>query len=122
MLFSSMEGNLEEAASTGGQNVEGSGGSSSNSGAREALVQRLKELDGKRTELEKEAVRLKEYLTAPGMPGLKGGLDDAEGYPRADIDIHGILIARNRLACLNTDYNDLMKEIESGLKQLHGLT
>lgn len=81
--------------------------------------QRLLELDEQRKKMEDEAIRLKEYLTGPGMPGLKGGLDDKEGYPRADIDIHGILIARNKLACLNTDYDAVMKEIEHTLTELH---
>eukprot|EP01057_Protomagalhaensia_wolfi_P001091 Protomagalhaensia_wolfi_Nauph_80__1090@NODE_1638_length_1428_cov_478_971922_g1268_i0_p1_GENE_NODE_1638_length_1428_cov_478_971922_g1268_i0NODE_1638_length_1428_cov_478_971922_g1268_i0_p1_ORF_typecomplete_len198_score36_42Nas2_N/PF18265_1/2_7e23GRASP55_65/PF04495_14/2_1e09PDZ_6/PF17820_1/5_1e06PDZ_2/PF13180_6/0_00022_NODE_1638_length_1428_cov_478_971922_g1268_i091684 len=73
-----------------------------------------------RDKLEKRAQELTAYLTGPGMPGLKGGLDDADGYPRADIDIIGIVNARHELACLNTDYSELMKDIEKQLYQIHG--
>eukprot|EP01053_Blabericola_migrator_P010573 Blabericola_migrator_1__10572@NODE_5_length_29060_cov_171_088642_g4_i0_p17_GENE_NODE_5_length_29060_cov_171_088642_g4_i0NODE_5_length_29060_cov_171_088642_g4_i0_p17_ORF_typecomplete_len216_score27_92Nas2_N/PF18265_1/8_9e24GRASP55_65/PF04495_14/8_4e07PDZ_6/PF17820_1/0_00013PDZ_2/PF13180_6/0_0015Stk19/PF10494_9/0_21_NODE_5_length_29060_cov_171_088642_g4_i01859219239 len=72
-----------------------------------------------RDRMERRAQELTAYLTGPGMPGLKGGLDDAEGYPRADLDIIGIVNARHELACLNTDYNALMKQIESQLHDLH---
>ena len=34
-----------------------------------------------------------------GVPGLHGGLVDAEGFPRADIDVHAIRGSRQRLAC-----------------------
>lgn len=76
-------------------------------------------LTAERERMEKRATELASYLTGPGMPGLKGGLDDSEGYPRADIDIHGIVTARHELACLNTDYTELMKRLETALHQLH---
>ncbi|EZG43518.1 putative 26S proteasome non-ATPase regulatory subunit 9 [Gregarina niphandrodes] len=84
--------------------------------------QELLKLDEERMRMEKRAKELTEYLTAPGMPGLKGGLDTPDGYPRNDIDVHGILIARNELACLNTDYNELMKKVEQKLAELHAAT
>jgi hypothetical protein len=37
-------------------------------------------------------------LTSNGNVGMKGSLVDEEGYPRGDIDIHGVRIARNRIA------------------------
>eukprot|EP01054_Gregarina_sp_Poly1_P006342 Gregarina_sp_Poly_1__6341@NODE_3379_length_1140_cov_55_887232_g2138_i0_p1_GENE_NODE_3379_length_1140_cov_55_887232_g2138_i0NODE_3379_length_1140_cov_55_887232_g2138_i0_p1_ORF_typecomplete_len196_score26_02Nas2_N/PF18265_1/1_4e24GRASP55_65/PF04495_14/3_2e03GRASP55_65/PF04495_14/1_6e07PDZ_6/PF17820_1/3_4e05PDZ_2/PF13180_6/7_1e05DUF29/PF01724_16/0_085DUF5497/PF17601_2/0_1ATPsynt_E_2/PF08112_11/2_6e02ATPsynt_E_2/PF08112_11/0_2ATPsynt_E_2/PF08112_11/1_8e04CENPF_leu_zip/PF10473_9/4_7e02CENPF_leu_zip/P len=85
----------------------------------QSLSSRMVALIEERSRLEKKARELTSYLTAPGMPGLKGGLDDAEGYPRADIDIIGIVNARHELACLNTDYNNLMKEIEKELQEIH---
>eukprot|EP01055_Gregarina_sp_Pseudo9_P002906 Gregarina_sp_Pseudo_9__2905@NODE_3122_length_747_cov_11_398305_g2847_i0_p1_GENE_NODE_3122_length_747_cov_11_398305_g2847_i0NODE_3122_length_747_cov_11_398305_g2847_i0_p1_ORF_typecomplete_len202_score42_80Nas2_N/PF18265_1/1_3e24GRASP55_65/PF04495_14/6_4e06PDZ_6/PF17820_1/0_00037PDZ_2/PF13180_6/0_002_NODE_3122_length_747_cov_11_398305_g2847_i044649 len=72
-----------------------------------------------RARMEQRAQELTAYLTGPGMPGLKGGLDDAEGYPRADIDVIGIVNSRHELACLNTDYSNLMKEIETELHNIH---
>eukprot|EP01056_Protomagalhaensia_sp_Gyna25_P004728 Protomagalhaensia_sp_Gyna_25__4727@NODE_462_length_3372_cov_173_184218_g357_i0_p3_GENE_NODE_462_length_3372_cov_173_184218_g357_i0NODE_462_length_3372_cov_173_184218_g357_i0_p3_ORF_typecomplete_len240_score25_56Nas2_N/PF18265_1/2_1e24GRASP55_65/PF04495_14/7_4e07PDZ_6/PF17820_1/0_00025PDZ_2/PF13180_6/1_1e03PDZ_2/PF13180_6/0_02_NODE_462_length_3372_cov_173_184218_g357_i012591978 len=83
--------------------------------ASPSMAALLKERD----RIETRAQELTAYLTGPGMPGLKGGLDDADGYPRADIDIIGIVNARHELACLNTDYSDLMKDIEKELHQIH---
>ena len=63
---------------------------------REDLMKLMKQKD----DLEKAIVDITEHLTAPGMPGLKGNLVDAEGFPRADIDLIEIRKLRNRLACL----------------------
>lgn len=79
----------------------------------------MEELIQQRDKMEARAQQLRDYLCGPGQPGLKGGLDDSEGYPRADIDIIPILEARNELACLNTDYNNLMKKIEAELLAIH---
>ena len=49
-------------------------------------------------------------------------LVDAEGFPRADVDVHATRTARHRLACLNTDHKALMEEIEKGLHALHAGT
>ena len=59
--------------------------------------------------IEEEIVVLSECLTAPGMPGLKGKLVDAEGFPRADIDIPQIRSMRGRVACLQNDLTAVMK-------------
>jgi len=51
-------------------------------------------------ELEQEIQELTAYLNAPGMPGLSGGLVDAEGFPLADVEkIIAVRQARHRLAC-----------------------
>ena len=42
------------------------------------LKDRLKELIRQRDALEQEALDISARLTAPGMPGLKGGLIDKE--------------------------------------------
>ena len=70
-------------------------------------------------ELESSILGITEYLTAPWMPGLSGNLIDAEGFPRADLDLFEIRKMRNRLACLQTDHTTLMKQIEQGLYRLH---
>ena len=43
-------------------------------------------------------MEINEYLTQPGMPGVKGNLVDEEGFPRNDIDLIEIRRMRNRLA------------------------
>ena len=70
-------------------------------------------------EMEEAILAITEYLEAPGMPGLKGKLVDEEGFPRADIDLFEIRKNRNRLACLQTDHVNIMKQIEQGLYALH---
>lgn len=55
----------------------------------------------------------------PGKPGVKGKLIDAEGFPRADVDIHTVRIHRNRLAHLQTDHQAAMKQIEQALFAHH---
>ena len=34
-----------------------------------------------------------------GGVGMKGALIDAEGFPRADIDLYAVRTARNRIIC-----------------------
>ncbi|CEM04173.1 unnamed protein product [Vitrella brassicaformis CCMP3155] len=81
----------------------------------EGLQQLIKDRDAMESEME----ALTAYLTAPGMPGVRGNLLDAEGFPRADLDIVPIRQARHKLACLQTDHAELMKKIEAGLHDLH---
>lgn len=47
---------------------------------------------------------------------MTGNLIDAEGFPRADIDVHGVRTQRNRYAILRTDHQKILAEIE---KYLH---
>ena len=67
---------------------------------REELLKIMKDKD----DIEKAIMDINEYLTASGMPGLKGNLVDEEGFPRADLDLFEIRKMRNRLACLQTDH------------------
>jgi len=51
---------------------------------------------------------------------VQGKLVDEEGFPIGDVaKIISVREARNKLARLQTDYRELMKNIESGLSQLH---
>ena len=54
-----------------------------------------------------------------GQPGLNNPLVDGEGFPRADLDIFETRKLRNRHACLQTDYKNLMKKLEAQLFGLH---
>mmetsp|Transcript_3250 Transcript_3250/g.5237 ORF Transcript_3250/g.5237 Transcript_3250/m.5237 type:complete len:225 (+) Transcript_3250:374-1048(+) len=66
--------------------------------------------------IEQEIAALQETLeNMPGKPGLKGDLIDSEGFPRADVDVHTVRTHRHRVACLQTDHQVLMKEIEQGM-------
>lgn len=58
-------------------------------------------------------------LSVPGGPGITGNLLDAEGFPRADIDIQAVRSDRRRLAELRNDHKDITKRIEQNLEVLH---
>ena len=67
-----------------------------NMSPQEKLQQILLLLNKKREEIEQEIAGINDYLLSPqpsgAVPGLKGGLIDSEGFPRADLDIHQIRI------------------------------
>ena len=75
----------------------------------------LKTLIAQKDAMEKEMLDLNEALSASNLGGVSTPVIDAEGFPRADIDVHTTLTLRNRLARLNTDHKELMSRIEQGL-------
>lgn len=42
---------------------------------------------------------------------------DAEGFPRPDIDVRSVRIARTQIICLQNDLKELTKSIEAGLEK-----
>jgi 26S proteasome non-ATPase regulatory subunit 9 len=86
--------------------------------------QSLKTLNAQRRSLEQEADALVSELNdgSQGEPmGLDTPLVDAEGYPRADIDVYRARTLRKRLGEIRTDHNGLMKNIEQTLQQVASL-
>ena len=84
--------------------------------SREAVLKYSAEKEN----LEKEISGLVDYLTSPGMPGLKGSLVDSEGFPLPGVDLYQIRQARNRYNILNNDYTSLMHKIEAELHSYFG--
>ena len=79
-------------------------------------MQHLKRLIQKRGELEAQI----EALSSTGSTAHLGEpLVDADGFPRADVDVHGARMARQSLAQLQTDHMAAMKEIETAMYALH---
>ena len=74
----------------------------------------LKELERQRLALEDEAAAIVSELDGLGV-GLKDALVDAEGYPRADLDLYRYRVRsqRGRHATIRTDHKALMKRIEA---------
>ncbi|KAJ1289700.1 hypothetical protein BS78_02G184800 [Paspalum vaginatum] len=72
-----------------------------------------------RGSLEAEMDAIIARLTAPGGPGITGGLVDAEGFPRSDIDIPNILAQRRRLSELRNDHKEVTNKIDKNLEILH---
>ena len=101
--------------------VGGSADAESEESKKSELTKKLFQLQAQRDALEIEADIIGQELNSTGDPpvGLKGPLIDSEGFPRGDVDVHNIRIKRNRLAIINTDYRNLMKEIEVELHFVH---
>ena len=86
---------------------------------KEVKRQDLIKLVNQKDEMEKTIMDLTEFLETPPMPGVKGPLVDSEGFPRGDIDLIEVRKMRHRLACLQTDHCNLMKQIENEMFSLH---
>ena len=76
-------------------------------------------LMAQRKDLEEELSAHLSTLQAEGDVGMDEPLVDREGYPRADVDVHKVRIARNRVICLRNDLKSIMDKIESGIHNLH---
>mmetsp|Transcript_6071 Transcript_6071/g.12159 ORF Transcript_6071/g.12159 Transcript_6071/m.12159 type:complete len:272 (+) Transcript_6071:82-897(+) len=84
--------------------------------AKEELQRLMKEKGG----LESELTSLKQQLQKMGV-GINDPLVDSGGFPRADVDVHGILAIRNKLIKMQNDHVVLMKQIESSMLEYHRL-
>jgi len=73
----------------------------------------------RRKAMESEMDAIIARLTRPGGPGLQGNLVDAEGFPRADIDIPAVRSERQRLSVLRNDHKEITDAIEKNLNILH---
>lgn len=73
----------------------------------------------KRAALEAEMNSIIDRLWQPGGPGLTGNLVDAEGFPRADIDIPVVRAERRRLSELRNDHKEITDKIEANIQVLH---
>eukprot|EP00397_Hematodinium_sp_SG-2012_P052305 GEMP01061772.1.p1 GENE.GEMP01061772.1~~GEMP01061772.1.p1 ORF type:complete len:217 (+),score=40.91 GEMP01061772.1:43-693(+) len=83
------------------------------------ISEEMKGLMEQKEALEKKIEDLTAFLTGPGMPGVRGGLLDEEGFPRADLDLYSIRSSRQSLAIAQTDHTELMKIIEKNLWSIH---
>eukprot|EP00922_Rhytidocystis_sp_ex-Travisia-forbesii_P070540 GHVS01105361.1.p1 GENE.GHVS01105361.1~~GHVS01105361.1.p1 ORF type:complete len:104 (-),score=10.42 GHVS01105361.1:468-746(-) len=76
-------------------------------------------LSTRRDTMEAEMATLSTFLSQPNYPGTSGPLVDKEGFPRADIDVHGVRTARHRLCCLKNDYEQIMEEIKKLIENVY---
>ncbi|KAL4229187.1 26S proteasome non-ATPase regulatory subunit 9 [Mactra antiquata] len=81
--------------------------------------EKMKELMKRRDELESEIKTLHEVLDSQKSVGMEEPLTDAEGFPRADIDVYSVRHARHQILCLQNDHKALMDEIEEELYKIH---
>ncbi|XP_028312737.1 26S proteasome non-ATPase regulatory subunit 9 isoform X2 [Gouania willdenowi] len=78
----------------------------------------VKNLIKKKDEIEEQIKAYYDVLEDQGV-GVSGPLVDAEGFPRADVNLYQIRTARHNISCLQNDHKALMVEIEEALHQLH---
>ncbi|XP_037115326.1 26S proteasome non-ATPase regulatory subunit 9 [Syngnathus acus] len=84
----------------------------------ETSMDDVKNLIKKKDEIEEQIKAYHDVLEDQGV-GLHGPLVDAEGYPRADINLYQIRTARHNISCLQNDHKAIMADIEDALHRLH---
>ena len=67
--------------------------------------------------IEEEIAAYVAELTSGQNPGVTGPLVDAEGFPRADVDVYRVRHVRHLLARKQTDHKQVMRTIEELLPQ-----
>ncbi|KAG5446513.1 26S proteasome non-ATPase regulatory subunit 9 [Clonorchis sinensis] len=89
--------------------------------AQMQLKARIGDLSSRKANLEKEIQTFSEVLQTNGNVGLHAPLVDREGFPRSDIDLVAVRVARNNIIRLNNDHKQVMNELEGCLHHLHEL-
>ena len=69
--------------------------------------------------IEAEITEWKSVLDSEQNIGMDGPLVDNEGYPRNDLDIPKIRMARQKIICLSNDHKEVMKKLASLLEDIH---
>ena len=73
-------------------------------------------LNDEKIKIEKEISEWKSVLDSEQNVGMDGPLVDNEGYPRNDLDIPKIRMARHKIICLSNDHKDVMNKIALALE------
>ncbi|RNA31922.1 26S proteasome non-ATPase regulatory subunit 9 [Brachionus plicatilis] len=73
----------------------------------------------KKADIEDQLNEYNEILIREKNIGMTEELVDKEGYPRSDIDIYKVRLARQQINRLKNDYNSLLVEIEKELINIH---
>ncbi|KAM4578113.1 26S proteasome non-ATPase regulatory subunit 9 [Fundulus diaphanus] len=84
----------------------------------EITMDDVKNLIKKKDDIEEQIKAYYDVLEDQGV-GVEGPLVDAEGYPRADVNLYTIRDARHNISCLQNDHKAIMTEIEEALHMLH---
>ncbi|XP_018523910.1 26S proteasome non-ATPase regulatory subunit 9 [Lates calcarifer] len=87
-------------------------------GNTEITMDDVKNLIKKKDEIEEQIKAYYDVLEDQGV-GVEGPLVDAEGFPRADVNLYQIRTARHNISCLQNDHKAIMAEIEEALHKLH---
>lgn len=76
-------------------------------------------LNDEKKKIESQISEWKSVLDGEKNVGMDGPLVDNEGYPRNDIDVHKIRIARQKIICLSNDHKSLMTKLADLLNKIH---
>jgi hypothetical protein len=77
------------------------------------ILEEFARLSKQKDAIEAEIAAIADELTSgPNAAGLRGPLVDAEGFPRADIDVYRVRHQRHTFACKQTDHRMIMESIE----------
>ena len=76
-------------------------------------------LNEEKIKIENEVTEWKSILDSEQNIGMDGPLVDSEGFPRDDIDIPKIRMARQKIICLSNDHKNIMKKISEALISIH---
>ncbi|XP_053181311.1 26S proteasome non-ATPase regulatory subunit 9 [Scomber japonicus] len=87
-------------------------------GNSETTMEDVKSLIKKKDDIEEQIKAYYDVLEDQGV-GVEGPLVDAEGFPRADVNLYQIRTARHSISCLQNDHKAIMLEIEEALHRLH---
>ncbi|XP_075955213.1 26S proteasome non-ATPase regulatory subunit 9 [Anarhichas minor] len=87
-------------------------------GKSETTMDDVKNLVKTKDEIEEQIKAYYDVLEDQGV-GVEGVLVDAEGFPRADVNVYQIRTARHSISCLQNDHKAIMEEIEEALHRLH---
>ncbi|KAL7392049.1 hypothetical protein ABVT39_018809 [Epinephelus coioides] len=89
-----------------------------NAETSEITMEDVQNLIKKKDEIEEQIKAYYDVLEDQGV-GVADPLVDAEGYPRADVNLYQIRTARHSISCLQNDHKAIMEEIEEALHKLH---
>ncbi|XP_034728736.1 26S proteasome non-ATPase regulatory subunit 9 [Etheostoma cragini] len=89
-----------------------------NAGYSEITMDDVKDLIKRKDEIEEQIKAYHDVLEDQRV-GVEGPLVDAEGFPRADVNLYQIRTARHSISCLQNDHKAIMEEIEEALHKLH---
>lgn len=81
--------------------------------------EQVMKLIAKKEQIERIINDCGQILAANKNVGMNESLLDAEGFPRADVDVHAVRQARHQIICLQNDLKVIMKEIEQGVINVH---
>lgn len=82
------------------------------------LMIEAKDLIARKDKIEEELKELEDVINTSGVT-MDESMIDAQGFPRADIDVHSIRTSRNLIIRLRNDHRDVMKDIENVLFKIH---
>lgn len=87
----------------------------------DALKKELLAMQDKRKKIEDELM-MNKIVLENNRVGMRDDLVDREDFPRNDIDVYAVRIARNNIRRLENDAKEILNGMATKLEELHSLT